>query len=98
MGGLIATGAIFLPSFLIIAGMVPYYDRLRSSPRFNRALRGILFSFVGLLLSVTIRFALNVPWDAIRIILAGGTFAALLFNIKLIYPVIAGIAVSLLFL
>jgi chromate transporter len=98
MGGLIATVAIFLPSFLIIAGTVPYYDRLRSSPWFNRALRGILFSFVGLLLSVTIRFGLNVPWDVIRIILALGTFAALFFNVKLIYPVIAGIAVSLLFL
>jgi chromate transporter len=94
----IATVAIFLPSFLIIAGMVPYYDRLRSSPWFNRALRGILFSFVGLLLSVTIRFALQVPWDAIRIILAGGTFAALYFNAKLIYPVMAGILISLPFL
>jgi chromate transport protein ChrA len=87
-----------LPSFLIIAGMVPYYDRLRSSLWFHWALRGILFSFVGLLLSVTIRFALNVPWDVIRIILTGGTFAALFFNVKLIYPVVVGILVSLLFL
>lgn len=97
-GGVIATVFIFLPSFLMVVGTVPYYDRLRSSPYFNRALRGILFSFVGLLLSVTIRFGLNVPWDAIRIILAGGTFAALFFNVKLIYPLIAGIAVSLLLL
>jgi len=97
-GGVIATVFIFLPSFLMVVGTVPYYDRLRSSPYFNRALRGILYSFVGLLLSVTIRFGLNVPWDVIRIILAGGTFTALFFNVKLIYPVIAGIAVSLLFL
>ena len=97
-GGVIATVFIFLPSFLMVVGTVPYYDRLRSSPYFNRALRGILYSFVGLLLSVTIRFGLNVPWDVIRIILAGGTFAALFFNVKLIYPVIVGIAVSLLFL
>jgi chromate transporter len=98
MGGIIATVAIFLPSFVILAGMVPYYDRLRSSPWFNRALRGILFSFVGLLLSVTVRFGLDVPWDAIRILLVGGTFAALFFNVRLIYPILAGIAVSLLFL
>jgi chromate transporter len=97
-GGVIATVFIFMPSFLMVVGTVPYYDRLRSSPWFNRALRGILYSFVGLLLSVTIRFGLNLPWDAIRIILAGGTFAALFFNAKLIYPVIAGIAVSLLLL
>ena len=97
-GGIIATVAIFLPSFLIIAGLVPYYDRLRSSPLFNRALRGILYSFVGLLLSVTIRFGMKVPWEAIRILLACGTFAALFFKVRLIYPVLAGIAVSLLFL
>jgi chromate transporter len=97
-GGIIATVFIFLPSFLMVVGTVPYYDRLRSSPYFNQALRGILYSFVGLLLSVTIRFALNVPWDAIRIILAGGAFTALFFNLKLIYPLIVGIAVSLLFL
>jgi chromate transporter len=98
VGGIIATVAIFLPSFVIIAGMVPYYDRIRSSPWSNRALRGILYSFVGLLLSVTIRFGLDVPWDMIRILLAAGTFAALFFNVKLIYPIVAGIAVSLLFL
>ncbi|OHE19332.1 MAG: hypothetical protein A2X95_05715, partial [Syntrophobacterales bacterium GWF2_56_9] len=97
-GGVIATVSIFLPSFLMVVGTVPYYDRLRSSPNFNRALRGILYSFVGLLLSVTIHFGLNVPWDVIRIILAGGTFAALFFNVRLIYPVIAGIVISLLLL
>ncbi len=98
MGGIIATVAIFLPSFLLITGMVPYYDRLRSSPWFNRALRGVLYSFVGLLLSVTIRFGLKVPWDAIRIILVGGTLVSLFYNVRLLYPVIAGIGVSVLFL
>ncbi|MHB8908594.1 MAG: chromate efflux transporter [Syntrophales bacterium] len=98
MGGIIATVAIFLPSFLMISGMVPYYDRVRSSPWFNSALRGILYSFVGLLLSVTIRFGLNVPWDAIRIILVGGTLVSLFYNVNLIYPVLVGIAVSLAFL
>ena len=97
-GGIVATAAIFLPSFVMITGLVPYYDRLRSSPWVSHALRGILLSFVGLLLSVTIRFGLNVPWDMTRALLAGGTFAALLLNINLIYPVLAGIAVSLLFL
>jgi chromate transporter len=98
MGGIIATVAIFLPSFLLIAGLVPYYDRVRSSPWFNLALRGILYSFVGLLLSVTIRFGLNVPWDPVRVILVAGTVVSLYYNVKLIYPVIAGIGVSVLFL
>ncbi len=98
MGGIIATAAIFLPSFVIICGMVPYYDRLRSSAWVSRALQGILYSFVGLLLSVTIRFGLNVPWDAIRVLLTAGTFTALSLNVKPVYPVLAGMAVSLLFL
>ena len=76
--------------------LVPKSDPFRR--RFNRALRGILFSFVGLLLSVTIRFGLNVPWNPVRIILASGTLAALFFNVRLLYPVIAGIVVSLLLL
>lgn len=98
IGSVIATVAIFLPSFLMIAGTVPYYDRLRSSSWFNSALRGILSSFVGLLVSVTIRFALNVPWDPVRVILAAGALAGLIFNVRLIHLVIAGIGASVLLL
>jgi chromate transporter len=63
LGAIVATVAIFLPSFLILIGVAPYFDRLRASPWFARAIVGILCSFVGLLLTVTIRFALNVHWD-----------------------------------
>ncbi len=38
LGALIATIAIFLPSFLILIGIAPWFDRVRSSPRFTRAL------------------------------------------------------------
>lgn len=97
-GGLIATVFIFLPSFLLLVGTVPYYKRLRSSPHFNRALQGILYSFVGLLLSVTIRFALDVPWDLPRMFLTGMTFTALLFRAPLHWTVLIGTIVSLLVL
>jgi len=97
-GSVVATAAIFLPSFVIIAGTVPYYDRLRSSSWFNRALRGVLYSFVGLLLSVTVRFVLHVPWDAVRAALAAGALAGLFFNVRLIYLVAGGIVLSLLLL
>jgi chromate transport protein ChrA len=63
LGAIVATVAIFLPSFLILLGVAPYFDRLRASPWFAMAIGGILCSFVGLLLTVTIRFALNVHWD-----------------------------------
>jgi len=67
LGGLLATVCIFLPSFMIVVGIVPYFDRLRSSPYFKKVITGILCSFVGLLLTVTIRFALDIPWDVPRI-------------------------------
>jgi chromate transporter len=97
-GGVTATMFIFLPSFLLLVGTVPYYKRLRSSPYFNRALQGILYSFVGLLLSVTIRFALDVPWDLPRVFLTGMTFTALLFRAPLPWTVLIGTIVSLVIL
>jgi chromate transporter len=93
-GGIIATVFIFLPSFLMVVATLPYYDRLRSSHYSNRALQGILYSFVGLLLSVTVRFALNIPWDFSRIFLACGALAALLLGVDLLWAVLIGALVS----
>jgi chromate transporter len=43
--------AIFLPSFLLIAGALPFWDILRSVPVFQSALKGINAAVVGLLLT-----------------------------------------------
>lgn len=94
VGGAIATMSIFLPSFLIIVGITPYFDRLRSSSYFNKIIGGILCSFVGLLLSVTIRFALNIPWDFPRIILTGAAFVALIFKVDILWVVLIGTVIS----
>jgi chromate transporter len=93
-GGIIATVSVFLPSFLIVIGTVPYYDRLRASPGFNRAISGIFCSFVGLLASVAIHFAGNVTWDAPRIMLATGAFFALQRRVEILWVVLAGAAAS----
>ena len=50
-GGLFALAAIFLPSFLLVIGAVPFWDRLRSWASFGGALRGINAAVVGLLLA-----------------------------------------------
>jgi chromate transporter len=94
VGGVIATVSVFSPSFLIVVGIVPYFDRLRTSPNFNKAIGGILCSFVGLLLSVTIRFALNIPWDFLRIILTVAAFVALLFKVDILWVVLIGTVIS----
>jgi len=97
-GAIVSTLAIFMPSFLVLVGVAPHFERLRTSPWFARAVGGILCSFVGLLLTVTIRFALNVHWDFPRIALAGAAFAALIFKLDILWVVLAGTAVSVLVL
>ena len=93
-GAVVATASVFLPSFLMVVGVVPYFDRLRASEHLNRCMSGILASFVGLLVSVTIQFGFDVPWDVPRVLLAGVSMAALLFNVEVLWVVLAGIAVS----
>ncbi len=93
-GALIATVAVFLPSFLILVGVAPWFDRIRSSPLFSRAMGGILCSFVGLLFTVTIRFALNVHWDWQHALFALAAFAALVFKVDILWVVLAGTAIS----
>jgi chromate transporter len=50
-GALVATTAIFLPSFLLIIGVFPFWDWLRHHPRFQAALGGINAAVVGILLA-----------------------------------------------
>lgn len=50
-GALLALVAIFLPSFLLIVGALPFWDSLRSMPVLQSALKGINAAVVGLLLT-----------------------------------------------
>src|SRR5207244_3872855 len=50
-GAAIALVAIFLPSFLLIVGVLPFWDRVRAGPRFRSAVRGINAAVVGILLA-----------------------------------------------
>jgi chromate transporter len=94
-GGLTATVAVFLPSFTIVAAIVPYYDRLRSWTHFMKVITGIFCSFVGLLLTVTVRFALDIPWDLPRFLLASGALMALLMKADILWVVLIGTVISL---
>lgn len=51
IGGAIATVAIFLPSFLLVIGALPFWDMLRARVDFQAALRGINAGVVGILLA-----------------------------------------------
>jgi chromate transporter len=50
-GATIALVAIFLPSFLLIFGALPFWDRLRGWTAFRRALTGTNAAVVGILLA-----------------------------------------------
>ena len=54
-GAFLTLVAIFLPSFLLIAGALPFWDFLRSVPVFQSALKGVNAAVVGLLLTRCIR-------------------------------------------
>lgn len=97
-GGVIATIAIFTPSFLIVVGTEPYFERMQGSPLFRRAVNGILLSFVGLLLSVTIRFAIGIHWDWQLALVGAGALVVLLLGGEILWVVIAGVIISYFFL
>ena len=50
-GGLLCLLAIFLPSFLMVTGILPFWEDLRKNPRIRKALVGVNAAVVGLLLS-----------------------------------------------
>jgi chromate transporter len=55
VGGLICLAAIFLPSFLLLIGVLPFWDTLRQRPDVQSALRGVNAAVVGLLLAALYR-------------------------------------------
>jgi chromate transporter len=51
IGGLIALVGIFLPAFLLVIGVMPFWNLIRVRPGFQSALRGVNAAVVGLLLA-----------------------------------------------
>ncbi len=50
-GALICLGAIYLPSFLLLIGVIPFWDRLKQNPHAHQAQAGINAAVVGILLA-----------------------------------------------
>jgi chromate transporter len=94
LGALVATIAIFTPSFFMVITVAPFFDRLKNSTYFTKAIDGIFASFVGLLLYVCIKFTIVVPWDIIRILLCLAALTALLRKVNILYIVPIGAAIS----
>ena len=80
LGGLLALAAIFAPSFLLVLGVLPFWDLLRGFTRVRQALMGVNAAVVGLLLAALYdpvwTSAIEAPED---FALATGAFALLAF-------------------
>ncbi|MBB6578815.1 chromate transporter [Comamonas odontotermitis] len=67
-GGLLMLAAIFLPAFLLVAGALPWWQRLRENLAAQRALAGINAAVVGVLLAAFVHpvwtSAIRQPSDA----------------------------------
>ena len=77
-GGVVALTAIFLPSFLLVAGVLPFWERLRRFAPVQAALSGINAAVVGILLA-----ALYQPVWASAVQHAGDFVLALLAPVAL---------------
>ncbi|HMK56874.1 MAG TPA: chromate efflux transporter [Dissulfurispiraceae bacterium] len=95
-GAIVATIAIFTPSFLLVIITVPFFDRLKASPIFLKVTEGILSSFVGLLLFVTVHFTLAVSWDIVKVLLVTAALIALFKKVGIHYIVPIAAVISLL--
>ncbi|MBI5439603.1 MAG: chromate transporter [Deltaproteobacteria bacterium] len=97
-GAVVGTVAIFLPSLVILVAAVPHLDAVRHRPFFRKTLRGILSSFVGLLLSVALHFGRSVTWSPLAAALALLAFFLLRRGADVLWVVLGGALVSALFL
>jgi chromate transporter len=60
LGAAVALWATFVPSFLFIFTGAPYVERLTSNPKLAGALRGVTAAVVGVILNLSLWFALHV--------------------------------------
>lgn len=95
LGSILATICVFTPSFLILMGIIPFFDKLRSYPQFNKVINGILCSFVGLLAVVTYRFTNGIPWNLANIVFTLTAFGLLLRKVDVIWVILGGVIISL---
>jgi chromate transporter len=97
-GAVVGTIGIFTPSLLMVLVTAPYFDRLQHSLWFRQAIRGVLASFVGLLVAVAINFGLAISWSIPSVVLALAALAVLRLKVDILWVVLVGATVSILFL
>ena len=81
LGALVCLVAIFAPAFLLVAGALPFWERLRQNSRVRAALSGVNAAVVGLLLAALYNPVWSSTIDApADIFLALAAFAELMWG------------------
>ncbi len=93
MGAFASTLAVFFPSFLVLVGTVPHYDRIKRLRSVQWMIKGVLAGFIALLVFVLWQFgqASLVDWKTWA--LAAASFLALRWKVDLL--VIVGVVALL---
>ncbi|HXH20420.1 MAG TPA: chromate efflux transporter [Dehalococcoidia bacterium] len=95
-GAVLATVAIFLPSFFFVAAISPFVTRLRASPWASSLLDGVNVAAIGLMGGVTWRLANDAIVDALTAALALASLIALIrFRVNSAWLIAAGAAAGL---
>ncbi|WP_292460553.1 chromate transporter [Methanothermococcus sp.] len=86
IGAIVSTISVFTPSFVILLSTIPIFDSLKHNLLFKNIFHSILVSFVGLMIAVTIKFALAVNWTLPAILIFIFAFLGLYkkYNILLV--------------
>ena len=91
----VALLAIFLPSFFLVVGVMPFWDELRANAAMRAALRGVNAAVVGILAAAfyrpVITSAVGEPLDVLVVLLA---FAALVWLRTPPWVVVLGAALA----
>lgn len=95
-GALLATLAIFLPSFFLVAALVPLLPKVRRSPWLSGALEGVTAGALGLMAGVALRLAASALVDPLTAAVALVALAVLLrWRVNTAWVVLAGAGVGL---
>jgi chromate transporter len=96
-GAVVATVAIFLPGFVLIAALYPIAPRLRASPWTGAFLDGVNVAAVGLIAGITVQLGQAALVDALSVALAVVAAGVLIrFKVNSAWLVLGGALVGLL--
>lgn len=94
LGGVVATAAIFLPAFVLVALFGRVLPKIRGNPHARAALAGINAAVVAMVFTVAARFAWDLRGDPLRVGIAAACLVALVrWNVNATW-LLAGAAVA----